>query len=199
MKKDYRLAIKRGNKDYLPLEWNLVSTYNGEDLTTLEGIDAFTTKTDIPGLFQEIIDKAIIDPEEKVQDVSIIFYEKGNIREVPHGAIFNEFQGKINSNTLVEFIKENIHNKQLMNKIYNFLTKYQGNKPIDELRLFLQNTNVFLAKGEKYINVALDSTKDIEYETLRNIVLYIELTLKPELEEEKAQKKTYKNKENKAA
>ncbi len=193
--KDYRLVIKRGNKDYIPLEWTLASTYEGEDLTTLEGIDTFTTKSDIPELFQDIIDKAIIEPEEKVQDVSIIFFEKGNVREVPHGAIFSDLQGKVNPDTVINFIAENIQNKQLMNKVFNSLNKYQGIKPVDQLRLLLQNIDLFLAKGERHIRVALESTRNIDYEILRNIVLYIELTLKPELEEEKAQKKTFKNNE----
>ena len=197
--KIYRLAIKRGNKDYVPLEWNLSSLYNGEDLTSLEEIDTFTSKTSVPELFTDMMDKGVIDPDDKIQDISIIFFEKGNVREIPHGPIFDGVKEIIVPNTLKEFISSNINNKHLMNKIYNFLNKYQGEEAIDKVRLILHNLDLFVSKGEKYIKVALEAANDIEYEELRNIVLYIENTLKPELEEEQTQKKTYKNKEQRAA
>ena len=187
--KKYALAVKRGKNNYLPLEWNLADTYQGENLTTLEGIDHFTLNTDVPTLFTDMIDKSVIEGQERIQAISIIFHEKGNIREVPYGPVFNDFQNLVTPEAIKSFILSNYHNKQLMNMLYNHLTKNSGTKEIDELRLLLKNIDLFVAKGEKYLEIALNIINDIEYETMRNLALYIELIIKPKLKEEDTNKK----------
>lgn len=59
-RRNYMLAIKRNNNDYLPLEFNLTSEYNDEDLTTLKGIDSYTKKYDELELIYSIIDANIV-------------------------------------------------------------------------------------------------------------------------------------------
>ena len=59
--KDQRflLVIKRGNNDYLPLEWHRLEIYNNEDLSTLEGIDTFTSKIYLEDLIESIYFRTI--------------------------------------------------------------------------------------------------------------------------------------------
>ena len=187
--KKYALAIKRGKNDYLPLEWHFADSYQGEDLSSLEGIDHFTLNTDIPTLFTDMIDKSVIEGQEKIQGISIIFHEKGNIREVPYGPVFNDFQNLVTPEAIKTFILNNYHNKQLMNMLYNHLTKHAGSKEIDELRMLLNNIDLFVAKGEKYLEVALNIINEIEYDTMRSLALYIELIIKPKLKEEDTNRK----------
>jgi len=64
--KKFLLTIKRNNNDYLPLEWHLTSFYQGEDLTTLKGIDKFTTKITRAELINEILEEnmVVVKPNE---------------------------------------------------------------------------------------------------------------------------------------
>ncbi len=198
--KKYALAIKQGNKSYLPLELRLADTYKGEDITTLEGIDKFTLNTDIPTLFTDMINKGIIDKDDKIETLSIIFHEKGNIREIQYGPIFNDYENLVTPEAIKNFIMSNYHNKQIMNKLFNHLNKNAGTKEIDELRLILNNIVLFIAKGEKYLEVALNVIYKIDYEVMRSLALYIELVIKPKLKEEDTSKKlNMNNSEKKAA
>jgi hypothetical protein len=61
----YLLVIKRNNKDYLPLEWNLTSYYGGENLHTIEGIDQFTSKMTQGELIADIINNNIVSGKER--------------------------------------------------------------------------------------------------------------------------------------
>ncbi len=194
--KKYALAIKRGNNDYLPLDCQFADSYQNEDLSTLEGIDHLTLNTDIPTLLQDMIDKSVVDPDEKIQGLSIIFSEKGRKREVPYGPIFNDFANLVTPEAIKRFILANYHNKQLMNKLYNHLNKNAGEKEIDELRLILNNIDLFIAKGEKYLEVALSVLDRIDYEVIRNLALYIELVIKPKQKEEDTNKKLSINNNN---
>jgi hypothetical protein len=87
-----------------------------------------------------------------------------------------------------------------MNKLFNHLNKNAGTKEIDELRLILNNIVLFIAKGEKYLEVALNVIYKIDYEVMRSLALYIELVIKPKLKEEDTSKKlNMNNSEKKAA
>ena len=195
----YVLTIRRGKNNYLPLEWELANNYHGEDLSTLEGIDKFTSSTDIPELFTDLIDKSVIEADETFQGIAIIFYEKGNVREVPYGPVFNDMKDKLNGSNIIDFILSNTSDKQLINKIYNSLNKYQGVEAVDKFRLVLQNLELFSNKGEKYLRMALSEVNNIEYEIVRFLNVYIEAKLRPELEKEITRKKLSRNNDKKAA
>ena len=56
----YMLVIRVDKNNYRPLEWEQLPEYNKEDLTSLEGIDQFTSKQKeynlLIGLKQHLLD-----------------------------------------------------------------------------------------------------------------------------------------------
>ena len=86
--KQYLLAIKRGNNDYLPLEWHLTSLYHNENLNTLEGIDSFTKRLTKEELLLEVIKLNMINLDERFVDFAIIYPTKDKFNELKEGCIF---------------------------------------------------------------------------------------------------------------
>ena len=70
------LVMERRPKDYMPFEYDKLPQYNGEDLTSLEGIDEFTCKfTSEEDLKAEIVMTNCIDDFESSNKMKIVYYE----------------------------------------------------------------------------------------------------------------------------
>jgi len=169
--KKFLLTIKRNNNDYLPLEWHLTSFYQGEDLTTLKGIDKFTTKITRAELINEILEENMVDGNEKYRYFAIIYYEKGKNREVKEGTIFKEDQHILSVDEFIILILENLNNKQILSQIYNMCNINITNNKLEQFKYILKNIDLFKIKGPKMTFAALATFKELSYEMKRSILI----------------------------
>lgn len=178
----YCLVIKRNTNDFLPVEWNLTKFYQGENLYTLEGIDAFTSKISRSELADEIIKQNLASPDERFQSFAIIFKSKKRTRELKEGVIFKEDNAVLSEEDLISYIIENQTNKQLLNEIFNLCHFKDNDEKVKQFKFVLKNLELFRAKGENGIKGALSIFKSISYSKKRTIILRVvdNIILKPE-------------------
>lgn len=169
----YMLVIKRGKNDYRPLEWQTLPIYNKEDLTTLEGIDKFTSNTDSVDLINYILDESLAEDHDLFQKFAIIYKEKGKYREVKEGVIFKELAPFITDQSIINLININYQNKDLLNYIINILSKNIEDELHRELIFILKNLPIFEAKGKNAIKAALDKYKELDYKEKRSLSINI--------------------------
>lgn len=167
----YMLVIKRMNNDYRPIPWISLPSYNNENLNTLEGIDEFTKKTSEVTLITELLDEAIVDEEELFDSFTIIYKENGKTREIKEGIIYSNKKDKVTDNNILNLLKDNYNNTNLYNHILNKIKKYKDIKEVCEFMFILKNINLFEAKGEKAIKVALSKYKELPYKIKRKVSL----------------------------
>lgn len=167
----YLLAIKRGNNDYLPLEWHLTRYYNNEDLTSLEGIDKFTKRITRQELITEALALNMIDLDERYIDFSII-YPKGNkFNELKEGCIFKDDLNILDEDFILSYIVTNLDNKAILNKISNLCKGKTDDIKIIEFKYLLKNINLFVSEDKRKVIKALQIFKDISYENRRSIII----------------------------
>lgn len=167
----YMLVIKRMNNDYRPIPWISLPSYNNEDLTTLEGIDDFTKKTNELTLITELLNESIVDEEELFENFAIIYKENGRTREIKEGIIYDKLKEKVTDANIINLLTENHTNTNLYNHILNKIKKYKELKTVCEFMFILKNINLFETKGEKGIKVALSKYKELPYKIKRKIAL----------------------------
>lgn len=172
-KQKYLLAIKRGNNDYLLLEWNLTSFYDNEDMTSLEGIDKFTKKITKTDLLLEIVRLNIIDLNERFNNFAIIYSANGKYHELKEGAIFKDDTSILTEDLLIDFIYSNSDNKKLMNMIYNLLVPKVDDQEFTKFKYIIKNIDFFKQKGENGLKASLSIFKNIKYENKRSILIKI--------------------------
>lgn len=169
----YMLVIRVDKNNYRPLEWEQLPEYNKEDLTTLEGIDQFTSKQKEYILLSDIMDNSLVEPNDFFQSFAIIYREKGRVREVKEGVIFIEESNSINDKEIINLIKDNYSNKNLINHIINILNKNNEQQTNKELIVILKNLNFFAEKSKNALIAALDKYKELPYKEKRTIGLNI--------------------------
>lgn len=175
--KKYMLAIKRNRGDFQPLEWNRLPFYDNENLSTLEGIDTFTTKTNLPTLLYTILDNNILDGRDYFQNFTIIFEEKERVREVKEGVAFEDSLPFFNDDLIIDLITTYSNNGQFINEILNVLAKDKEDPQVQTFIMILKNRLLFKAKGDNYLKIALSNYKNLNYETRRKIALKIKVKL----------------------
>ena len=181
--KKYFLAIKRGNKDYLPIDTKLTATYNNEPLNTIQGIDSYTSKLTESELIENILEANIVPPDEKFIKFVIIFKEKGNVRELKEGPCFIEDSIFLDSKVIYTFFIKHYQDKIVMNKKYNYLNNKKMSKELEELCYIINNINFFLTKGEKVVIVAFQKVFELNYDELRRLGMYLVKNIIPSLVE----------------
>ena len=163
----YMLVVKVDKNNYRPLEWQQLPSYNKEDLTTLEGIDTFTSKLQEYELMEELLNKHIVEPDDLFQKFSIIYKEKGKVREIKEGTIFIDKADSIDDKIIINTLKDNYNNKNLINHITNILNKNSNNKINQELMIILKNLDYFAEKSKNALLAALDKYKELPYKEKR--------------------------------
>lgn len=171
--KNYLLVIKRKNNDFLPIEWNLLKIYKGENLNTLEGIDSFTRRITTPELATEIIEAHLVDPKEEFEKFAIIYNTKKGYRELKEGTIFKENNIIYGEDDLIKFLEKNKNNKELLNNISNLCNFKDKEEKVNEFKFVLKNLDLFAARGTNGIKAALSTFKQISYEKKRSLILKI--------------------------
>lgn len=178
--RQYVLAIKRNNNDYLPLEWQLTPFYHGEPLSTLEGIDTFTKPISDVDLLVSLIDANMLDPEERFQSFAIIYQEKGRIRELKDGAIFFNYP-IVKEDEFIYFILNNMQNKKLINRIYNVCaTIHIVDESLEKFKLSINNLEQLQAMHPKAPELALRVFTSIPYDAKRSILIKFSKKVLPE-------------------
>ena len=142
----YMLAIKRDNKDYLPIELKLTKFYNGEDLTNIKGIDELTSKINELELIEELLLQNLVTLDDKYRSFVIIFVEKGRFRELKESPCFKTNSYLFDENIITDYI---------------------------QFAFILKNIEHFIEKGENAIRIALNHYYEIPYEEKRKLSYYI--------------------------
>jgi hypothetical protein len=169
----YMLVVKQDNNSYRPLEWQALHIYNNEDLSTLEGIDAFTSKVNSELLIKYILEEALAEDDDLFQEFIIIYKEKGKYREVKEGVIFNTLAPFVTDQSIINLININYQDKDLLNYIINILSKNIEDELHRELIFILKNLPIFEAKGKNAIKAALDKYKELDYKEKRSLAINI--------------------------
>lgn len=170
----YMLAIKRGNNNYLPLEWNLLSMYNGEDMFSLEGIDKFTSNTTHLDIINDVLANHLASSNEKYDGFSIIYYENKKIREVREGVIFSSEKHLLDSEYFIDFIISNLGNKNMINNVINIGNSKNASNELIKFLFFLKNVEFYKEKNDKLKALLMSLFNDISYEERRRFSLNIE-------------------------
>lgn len=177
--RNYTLAIRRAHNDYLPLDLRLLKLPN---VSSLQAIDFFTKTLTREELIIDIIKNNIADSQEYFEDFTIIFKEKGRIRELPEGVCFIDDAPYVEPQTIIDFLFENYHDKILINKIYNYLNSKISPEEATEIKFILNNLDKFASRGDKAVLIVLEKLKNADYEVIRLIGMYIKKVLLPFLE-----------------
>ncbi len=177
--RNYTLAIRRAHNDYLPLDLRLLKLPN---VSSLQAIDFFTKTLTREELIIDIIKNNIADSQEYFEDFTIIFKEKGRIRELPEGVCFIDDAPYVEPQTIIDFLYENYHDKILINKIYNYLNSKTSPEEASEIKFILNNLDKFASRGDKAVLLILEKLKNADYEVIRLIGMYIKKVLLPFLE-----------------
>lgn len=177
--RNYILAIRRAHNDYLPLDLRLLKLPN---VSSLQAIDFFTKTLTREKLIIDIIKNNIADSQEYFEDFTIIFKEKGRIRELPEGVCFIDDAPYVEPQTIIDFLYENYHDKILINKIYNYLNSKTSPEEASEIKFILNNLDKFASRGDKAVLLILEKLKNADYEVVRLIGMYIKKVLLPFLE-----------------
>jgi len=170
----YSLAIKRGNNDYLPLEWNVLSSYNQESLHSLEGIDDFTTKQFRIDLLNDLLDSHLIMDDEKFRDFVIIFMEKGRYREVKEGTIFKEDGAdQLDRYVFTQELIDNLDDKDFRNYLLNLNFGNSRSFEMEKFLFIIKNYDSFAARGQTAIKIGLEIVEEIPYNEYRKMAIMV--------------------------
>ena len=165
----YMLVMERRPKDYMPYDYSIMPEYNGADLTTLEGIDAFTSQfNDENELKSALLAANFIDDNELDKKMKIIFKENEGIRENKYGVCYKNRSNLINSQFLISFLEYCLKEPQIANRIYN---EFAHQKELSEVfRLVLSvMKNVKMADNPKNIYYV----RYMPYNEIRALALFI--------------------------
>ena len=173
--RNYLLVIKTGNNSYLPIEWESISSYNKENIYSLEGIDNFTSRFNESQLLSEAVEQNIISLTDPYRNIAIIFKENGKNREVKEGVIFKDSYNILTEDELLDVLFDAINNndKETINNILMQCKIKEQNQELDKFMYVLKNSNIFKEKGEKGIKAALSLYYNMPYEIRRKIRIKI--------------------------
>ena len=122
----YSLCIRRGNNNYLPIDWTILdNTSNQSDIYNLEKIDKFTVSTTEEELKVKLLEGNYINGLEYECPIIIVYMEKGSIRILSEGSLFEDMKDVLDNEYIIDYLINNINNRQDMNKLYNYMSKYK--------------------------------------------------------------------------
>ncbi len=166
----YYLVVEARPKEFMPIDINILAGTNGVYYNSIEAIDAFTKRFTIDEIRELIIENNLL-PENFLNGTICIINER-SFR-------FKVFT-KDHSLSMTDFVKDNISDKRLMNKLFNIFLKYV-NEPelINQLRTYISMQNV---------DGVLSVLSFLPYGVIRNIYFYIESVMKEEKDEKRVLK-----------
>ena len=165
----YQLVMKQGRDNYQPFDLEMLSEFSKQQLTTLEGIDAFTSQfSNQESIKKVLLDANFIEADQLANELKIIFFENGRIREYKYGLCYRYNISFLNQDTIKNFIQQNFNNPQVLNKIYNeFSHKKDKSIYLEAILELLKNVKKFPNKDViNYIDI-------LPYNEKRNLGMYI--------------------------
>ena len=170
--KKYSLSIRRGNNNYYPVEWKYLTDEKINDEYNLEEIDNFTTSLSEEEMKYKLIEGNYINEYEVSCPFIIVYFEKDNIRILNEGVIFNNNKDALNKQFIIDYIIENINNRQLMNKLYNAINKYNKENPkLNEFLYVINKTKEIIP--ELIPKRIIGTFSNLNYIDRRRIGVYI--------------------------
>ena len=165
----YKLVMKNGNNNYQPFDFELLDSYNNENLNDLKGIDEFTSNYDDDlQLKYDLFAANFIEYSDLDKPFKIIYYENSRIRESKYGLSFKNSKDYLDSDKIIEFLNNNITNPLVLNKIYN---EFQNKEQKSPALIIVLNVLKNVRKAENLKNIYY--VKFLPYEEIRNLGLYI--------------------------
>ena len=168
--KKYALAICRG-KSVMPIDILALAPLiveDGKDIQPfnpfmLEEIDKITSQTTLKDFIDSLLAGNFISPEEHerllegTDNIRIISSEDGKKRLLPEGPCFKEEKEFLDPVNIVGFIAPRITDLQLINKLYNYLSKYskEDNHIYEKLVCLLNLVHVKIKENIENIEVAI--------------------------------------------
>lgn len=153
MEDKYYLAIETKPKNFFPI--NLADLNIAKNFITwkLEELDNFTLKFTEEEIIKSIREANLLDITENMA-VVVIYYEKNVVRKA-------EVLTKEKYYDMWAYLKDNYQNKNLLNKIYNFL----NNKVDSEILTKLKNNS--------NVNDFLNTLMKLQYSVQRKLYFYL--------------------------
>lgn len=136
MENKYYLAVETRPRNYFPINLSDLNIFNSSP-TSLDKLDALTLKFSKPEILDAIKESNLLDIDINMNLV-VIYYENNNIRKI------DALTKEINFD-MWDFLKKNYNNKNIINKIYNFLNnkiseeEFKSIKESNDLKEFINN------------------------------------------------------------
>ena len=172
----YSLVLKNQYNQPLPIEWDLLPDYNGENIYSLEAIDLYTSKMSEEDLRYVLLNEFGYDTsKQKMAIISKVGDYKAT--EIDYGVCFKENKQFLNAEFVLNCIKENINDKNFLNRIYNEFNKMQDKSPaFEDLISVIHRTPI--------MENELNNIYYIDYIELRSLGMFISTLLPPKYENE---------------
>lgn len=130
MNQKYYLILEHRHGDYMPIDINMLTSSN-YDYTSLQAIDRFTSMYSVNEILKKVMELNLL-PDK---------YLFGNLKVINSNNYCYQVLTKNYKYSFIDFIKDNIDNKQIMNKLMNVYIKYNREKMID-LKNAIINHNI---------------------------------------------------------
>ena len=178
-KKIYSLAISKGKNNIWPIDLKLLSDCK-KNLTSLEEIDSYTSAKKREDFIQNLLDENLINEDERDYSIAIVYKEDNNTKWIPEGPCFINNSEFLDRDNIINYIITNITDLQLMNKLYNYYSKYVETRS-KEYSKFVESLNfvhtVVKENNENKLNSLCNLIKsyfkELNYEEIRCIGMYI--------------------------
>ena len=172
--KEYLLAIRKNHNVYDPVEWKQFLGYKGQNINNLKDIDDFTSNINESYLRSLLVKLNMRTKEEVDKNFNIIHYENKAVRELAFGPMFKENADFRTPEAIIEFLKQNRYDKDILNRIYNLFRYF--NKTMEQspaFKDFIQGINNLDPNNLEVLN----NLYYIDYFELRNLGIYISKNL----------------------
>lgn len=182
---NYSLVIRRGKNSFFPIEWSKLKDSNpNANEYSLQEIDAYTSKTNTASLLLELTQGNFISDEDYFSSIEIIYHDNNKTRILPEGPCFEENSKFLNIENIKKYIRDNLSNIQLINKIFNYLNKNSNNETHDYNKFvkLLQASREIIKDGNNSKIKALysligDYINKLSYNETRRLGMYISKNL----------------------
>ena len=176
--KMYYLVIKRNNRNYLFVDWTQTSSYRGEDMYSLYGIDSYTQRLNRVELLLDLVNSNLLESKDIFDSFQIIFKEKNRQRELKEGPIFIEDTNILSEDDFIKFIYENKNKKSLINNISNLINEDRLDITTYNFKEALKNINNL---SDQELKIALEQFRSIPYHMKRQIIMKTSQKIIPKL------------------
>jgi len=177
----YSLSLMRGKNNYLPIDWVRLSNNNQSSLYSLHDIDEYTSNITKEDLLNDLLSNNLITENEVECPIVIILYENGASRILHEGPCFIEDKEYLDRNNIKNYIIENIYDRQLINKIYNYIKNTKDQATLNFANLLNYSGEILKSNGEIGYIAICDLIKgyirNLDYSYLRKLGMYISKNL----------------------